>query len=136
MNKTNEMSHMMYKKLPGIVRLAVAQMADDMLSHGEKISHVAKEFHTSIPIVKFWHTRIVEGRLGVRMKGTAKEKIDYRAMPVQVKNAVIRLVQNMGKAGETMHSIARKIGSTDQSVKRWLEHGIPSGKRGRPAMAH
>lgn len=136
MNTTTETGHVMYKNLPGVVRLAAAQMANDMLDHGEKISHVAKEFRTSIPIVKFWHSRLGEGRLGVRMKGTATEKIDYRVLPVQLKNAVVKLVQSMDKAGETMHSIAQKIGATDQSVKRWLANGIPSGKRGRPAMVH
>lgn len=124
-----------YRNMPDAVRLASAESAVAMAQAGLKISDIAKEFHTSIANVKAWIHRKENGTLGKKMHANNAKQVDYRKLPIAIRNATRAFAMFIGKAGANTHEMATQFGTSEQCVRRWLDedHQIEK-KRGRKSI--
>lgn len=121
-----------YRNMPDAVRLASAESAVAMAQAGLKVSDIAKEFHTSIANVKAWIQRKNNGTLGKKLHTNNTKQVDYRKLPIAIRNATRAFAMFIGKAGVNPHEMATQFGTTEACIRRWMDedHQIEK-KRGR-----
>jgi len=130
-------THLQYRNMPDAVRLASAESAVSMARAGLKISDIAKEFHTSIANVQSWLKRKENGTLGKKLHANKNKHIDFRTLPPAIRNATRAFVMMIGKSGVKIHDIAKQLGTSDLSVRRWMdEDNLIEKKRGRKNKQH
>lgn len=121
--------------MPDAVRLASAESAVAMAQAGLKLSEIAKAFNTSIANVQSWIQRKKSGALGKKLHTNKLKHIDFRKLPIAIRNAVRSFAMIIGKTGVTPHEMANQFGTSETCVRRWLEedHQIEK-KRGRKSI--
>ena len=121
-----------YRNMPDAVRLASAESAVAMAQAGLKLSDIAKAFNTSIANVKAWIQRKSTGSLGKKMHSNKSKHIDYRKLPIAIRNATRAFAVMISRSGVSTHDMANQFGTSEISIRRWLEedHQIEK-KRGR-----
>ena len=125
-----------YRNMPDVVRLASAESAVAMADAGLRLSDIAREFHTSIANVKAWIQRKHNGTLGKKLHANKQKQVDYRKLPIAIRNATRSLAMIIGNSGAKPHDMAIQFGTSEQCVRRWLDedHKIEK-KRGRKPMS-
>lgn len=111
-----------YAQLPQALRLAASKDAVARVRAGENASEVAKAFRTTLALVNSWVKRDTEGTLGKRLhddKVTAR--VDHRNLPNAVREAGRKLALEKIKKGNTIAKTARELGTSQLSVRRWME---------------
>ena len=121
-----------YRSMPDTVRLACAESAVAMAKAGLKLSDIAKEFGTSITNVKSWIYRKEKGTLDKKLHTNKEKHIDYRKLPVAIRNATRSFAMFINKSGVSTHDMATQFGTSETCIRRWIEedHQIEK-KRGR-----
>jgi transposase len=121
-----------YRNMPDAVRLASAESAVAMAQAGLKLSEIAKAFNTSIANVQSWIQRKNNGTLGKKLHTNKQKHIDYRKLPVAIRNAARSFAMIIGKSGVNPHEMATQFGTSETCVRRWLEENHQIEKpRGR-----
>lgn len=124
-----------YRSMPDAVRLASAESAVAMAQAGLKLSEIAKEFHTSIANVKAWISRKNNGTLGKKLHVNKTKQVDYRTLPIAIRNATRAFAMFIGKSGANPHEMATQFGTNEACIRRWLdEDHIIEKKRGRKSI--
>lgn len=129
-----------YAMLPHALRLAAFTEAVARVKAGETITEVATAFGTNCSVVKSWVKRDIKGTLGSHLRDTKiTDRIDHRNLPNAVREAGRKMALKKVKAGNGIARTARELGTTELSVRRWMEseeQGFKGyAKRGRKSRA-
>jgi len=127
-----------YARLPQALRLAASKDAVARVRAGENATTVAKAFGTTLALVNSWVKRDTEGTLGKRLHDDkVTGRVDHRNLPNAVREAGRKLALEKIKNGNTITKTARELGTSQLSVRRWMESdelGFTGyAKRGRKA---
>jgi len=127
-----------YKNLPQALRLAASKEAVARVKAGENATEVAKAFGTTLALVLSWVKRSDEGTLGKRLHADkVSARVDHRNLPDALRLVARKTASEMRKGGESIANTARRLGTTELSIRRWEdgdEAGFETyGKRGRKA---
>lgn len=127
-----------YSLLPQALRLAVSKEVVSRIENGEAPVKVANEFGASLSLVTSWVKRNAEGTLGKRLHDDkVTTRIDHRNLPDATRIVARKVAMEKRKNGNSIAKTARELGTTEMSIRRWLE-GDEAGfetyaKRGRKA---